>query len=178
MTPAKKGAGRRLKTYFDGKELRDATAPLSIPVLPMDQAIAEAVRSEDVNAPERFRECIVAQACNRVFGEDARVAIMRSAAWVSLPGEKYALRYSIDAAGRRMVAGFDRSEDIEIGTMVHLTVPSLSDSLVNHRKRKTAWRKAHPEFQSGDSRPRKTERKQPAPDPLHGVIRNGNLVRL
>lgn len=170
--------GRRIKTYFDGKELRDATVPLSIPVLPMDQAIAEVVRSDGVNEVERFKECVIAQACVRVFGNDAKVAIMRSTAWVSLPNEKYALRFSIDAAGRRMVAGFDKKEHIEVGTMIHLGVPDKGHSLATHRKSKAAWRKRNPEFQSGDVRPRKTDRKQPAPDPLHGVIRNGAYVRL
>ncbi len=177
-SPTKTTAGRRLKTYFDGKELRDATAPMSIPVLPNDQAIANAVKSDDPNDVARFKECVIAQACTRVFGGDAKVAIMRQTAWVSLPGEKYALRYVIDAAGRRMVAGFDRGEHIEIGTMIHLGVPDKGHSLATHRNRKKQWRKQNPEFQSGDSRPRKTDRKQPAPDPLHGVIRNGNYVRL
>ncbi len=177
-TPEKEIRGRKLRTYFDGKELKDATMPLSIPVLPVDQAIAEAMRSDDVNAVERFTDCLVAQACTRVFGSDSKVAFMRNTAWVSLPGEKYALRYAINADARRMVAGFDKEEHVEVGSMVHLMVPDASHSLVHYRKRKKEWRKRNPEFQSGDTRPRKTQRKQPAPDPLHGVVRNGAYVRL
>ena len=169
--------GRKQRNYFDGKELRDAMYPLSIPVLPMDQVIAEAVRSEDVNAVERFKECVIAQACNRVFGQDSKVAIMRETAWVSLPGEKYALRFAIDSAGREMVASFDKQEDISVGTMIHLGVVAASERLDHKRKYKKAWRLANPAHQSGNQ-PRKTTIKNRKSDPIHGVVRNGTLVRL
>lgn len=169
--------GRKTRNYFDSKELRDATAPLSIPVLPMDQHIAESVRSDDVNAAERAKECVIAQACNRVFGADAKVAIMRATAWVSLPGEKYALRYAIDAAGREMIASFDQQKDIAVGTMIHLSVVPASERLDHKRKSKKAWRKRNPQFQSG-SGPRKTTKVNRKTEPLHGLVRNGAFIKL
>lgn len=177
MATATKKRGRKLKSYFDGKELRDATAPLSIPVLSTDLAAAEAVKSGHVNDPGRFKECLVAQACNRVFGQDAKVAIMRNTAYVSLPNEKHAIRFAVPAATRQVIAAFDKNESIELGTMAQFVVPSPANSLASHRKAKKKWVAKNPEFRGGDY-PRKTTRKQAPSDPLHGVIRNGVYVRV
>lgn len=168
--------GRNQRTYFDGKELRDATADMQIPVLPTDLAAAEAVRSGKVNDVERFKQCLVAQACNRVFGEDAHVAIMRRTAYVSLPGEKHAVRYMVPADTYELVSAFDQKKPVELGTMIKLTVPPKGESLSHKRKYKKNWRQANPAHASGNQ-PRKTKIKNKKMDPLVGVVRNGAYVR-
>ena len=166
--------GRKANTYFDGKELRDATGPMSFPVLSMDRAAAEAVRSGDVNDPERFQQCLVAQACNRVFGPDAKVAIMASVAYISLPGEKYARRYLVPAATHELIAGFDKKQEVEVDKSVELLPPTKGKSLVAERKR---WREYRRRTGATGST-RITTKKKPNTEPRHGVVRNGSFVRL
>lgn len=171
--PGGKG-GRLANTYFDGKELRDATGPMSFPVLSMDLAAAEAVRSGHVNDPERFQECLVAQACNRVFGPDAKVAIMASVAYISLPGEKYAHRYLVPTSTHDLIVAFDKKQKLEVGKSVELLPPTKSKSLDSERKR---WREYRQRTGATGST-RVTTKKQPKKEPRHGVVRNGSFVRL
>lgn len=169
---------RSVKTYFDNKPLRDATSPLTIPVLGIDDAAARAVKSGDVNDPGRFANCVLAKACNRVFGDEARVRIARSTAYVSLPNEKFAYRFWLSQEAREILTAFDLSREIEgIGTMVTFEVPPAGKSLARMRKYAKRWKAKHPEHRGGDS-PRKTTRKQTKTDPLHGVVRNGVYVKL
>lgn len=167
---------RDRKTYFDGKELRDATSPLWFPVLPADLAAAKTVKSGNVNDQKRFRECLVAQSCSRVFGEDAKVVIMRRVAYVSLPNEKYAHRYEVPSETREIIRAFDTNHAIGLDKMIQLVPPTKSRTLVRMRNQIKGWREKNPEHKNRASR--KTTRKQTAADPLHGVVRNGIYVRL
>lgn len=163
-----------MRRTFDGKPLRDATAPMLLPVLELDKAAAEAVRSKEVDAPARFKECLLAQCQMRVWGPDSKVRVMRRTVYVSLPGEKEALRYEMSRAAYEMVRNFDKKKPIKTGTIIELRPPAHSRQLGVMRKYGAKWKQAHPNY----FRERKTTRKQSKTDPLAGIVRNGVYVKL
>lgn len=158
------------RNRFFGLPIVDAKESLTIPLLQVDVENAQAVKSKDVNAQENFLACVIAQGATRVCGAQ-RVAIMRQTAYVAYPGDKKALRYVIDNRSRAVLEAWDRGEHVVEGVELRLRAPSKKRRLNTMRRASRNWRKGNP----GGAR--RTERKQRTPDPLHNVVRNGNLVR-
>jgi hypothetical protein len=164
------GRPRGSRNKFFGLPIVDAKESLTIPLLQMDVEKASAVKADDVNAQENFLACVIAQGATRVCGAE-RVAIMREHAYVAYPGDERALRYVIDGRSRAVLEAWDRGEPVVEGVELRLRAPSKGKALAYSRKRAREWRKKNP------GRARKTARKQRPSDPLHNVVRNGNLVR-
>lgn len=172
--PEKNGSHRGrppgTRNKFFGLTIVDAKESLTIPLLQVDVEKAQAVKGDDVNARENFLACVIAQGATRVCGAE-RVAIMRQTAYVAYPGDKKALRYVIDDRSRAVLEAWDRGEPVVEGVELRLRAPSKHRGLNTMRRASRSWRKANP------GKARRTDRKQRTPDPLHNVVRNGNLVR-
>lgn len=158
-----------------GLPVRDAKNGLAMPLLQIDIDKAQKTKPEDVNAQENFLSCVIAQAATRACGAD-RVAIYRRTAYIAFPGEKHTKRYEIDPKSQSVLAAWDRGEPVLEGVELRLKAPSKSRTLASMRKQRKRWGRKHPEVH-GKAGSRKTKRKQTPADPLHNVVRNGNLVR-
>lgn len=158
---------------FDNKPLVDSTDTMQFPVLSLDLAAAEAVKSGSVNSADRFKECVLAQACIRTFGQESKVRVMRRTAWVSMPNEKFARRYEVSPEAYEVLSAFDRGDKVTTGLMVTFIPPTPSRQLKAMRKYADTYRKQH-----GRSTTNKTGRKQTKTDALQGVVRNGTYVKL
>lgn len=146
-----------------------------MPLLQVDIDTAEKVKPDDVNAEENFLSCVIAQAATRAWGAE-RVAILREIAYVAFPGEKHVKRYEIDPKSRKILEAWDRGEHVVEGVELRLKPPTKGRTAAARRKRNAEWREEHG---STDSFPggRKTKIRRRKPDPLHNIVRNGNLVR-
>lgn len=174
---AKRGRGRPLgsRNRKFGLPVKEAKTPLSMPLLQVDIDKAQKVKPDDVNAPENFLSCVIAQAATRAWGAE-RVAILRDTAYVAFPGEKHTKRYLIDRKSRRVLEAWDRGEPVLEGVELRLRPPSKGATRDAYMKRNREWHQKHgrsEDFPGG----RKTTQKRRKPDPLHNVVRNGNLVR-
>ena len=155
---------------FHGLQLEDAKVPLPIPVLQIDKKAAdEALRDVGIDDPIRYKNCIVAKACTRVFGDEINVAILRKTAYIALDAEKRALRFEIAPGTREIVEAFDRGKKIKTGTIVMLRPPSEHRKLPAMRR---YWKENNHKYG------RQTGRVQRRSDPLEAVVRNGNLVKI
>lgn len=148
-----------------GLDLVDAERELTIPLLQADIDKADEVKVEDINDEANFLTCVLAQGVTRVCGA-RRVAILRTVAYVAYPGDKVTRRYEISDKSRYVLERFDRGEPIKEAVELTFRVPS--------KKRKLAKMRA--DWHKRKLRP-KTGRKQLPSDPLHQVVRNGNLVK-
>jgi len=173
----KKHKGRPKGSYNRkfGLPVKEAKAPLAMPLLQVDIDRAQKVKPEDVNAPENFLSCVIAQAATRAWGAE-RVAILRETAYVAFPGEKHTKRYTIDSKSRKVLEAWDRGEPVLEGVELRLMPPTKGKTRTAQLKRNREWRQQHG---SSETFPggRKTAQKRRKPDPLHNVVRNGNLVR-
>jgi len=158
-----------------GMPVREAKTPLAMPLLQVDIDKAAEVKTKDVNDPENFLSCVIAQAATRAWGVE-RVAILRETAYVAFPGEKHTKRYEIDPKSRKVLEAWDRGEPVLEGVELRLRPTAKGRTAEVRRKRNEAWRK---KYGHTDSFPggRKTKIKRRKPDPLHNIVRNGNLVR-
>lgn len=167
---AKRGRPRGSRNTFFGLPIVDAKESLTISLLQVDVEKAQAIKTDDVNAAENFLSCVIAQGVTRVCGSQ-RVAIMRQTAYVAYPGDNKALRYTIAERSRSVLEAWDRGEPVLEGVELRLRAPSKGRSLNRMRKASLRYREHNP------GRARKTDRRQRGSDPLHNVVRNGNLVR-
>lgn len=104
------------------------------------------------------------------------VAIMREVAYVAFPGDGCTRRYLVDGKSRSTLEAWDRGEDIEEGVELRLLAPRKSHTRSALARKNRQWHDEHPGAYS-DKKARKTKRKNPQGDPLHNIVRNGNLVR-
>lgn len=154
-----------------GLPLVDATRELNLPLLQVDIDKAMAVQEEDVNATANFMTCVLAQTVTRVCGAE-RVAILRTVAYVAFPGDKVTRRYAISHKSREVLERFDRGEPIV--EAVELTfVPPGKEGTGDVK----ALVKSRAEWHRNKARRKyRGKPKTKKPDPLHSVVRNGNLV--
>lgn len=157
---------------FGGKELVDAEQPLMIPLLKVDIDSADALRSAGVNDPKRFTDCVMAQACKRVFGESAVVRFNRTNAYVAWDGAKYALRYEYSDTARLLMETFDKEESIEPGDTIVLNPPSPRRRLDSMRR---YWENTEKHRKDGTTR--RTGRRQRSSDSIDLTLRNGIFAR-
>ncbi len=151
-----------MSTHFEkfGNPVEDATEPFNFPLLQDD--IDEGVSPNDVNAKDNFLGCVIAHAVTRVAGAH-RVAILRTIAYVAFPGEEVTRRYWIDEKSRSVLERWDRGEHVEEGIQLRLLPPPVGRKIDSERKNRTRHGRA----------PHKKTNK----DPLHGIVRNGNLIK-
>jgi hypothetical protein len=156
-----------------GLPVQEAKEHLTVKLLQVDIDKAQEVKPDDVNAKENFLSCVIAQATTRTLGE-GQAAIMRRVAYVAYPGEKvpHTKRYLIDEGSHDVLSRWDRGEHIVEGVELRLRAPNPKHTLRELRKKNATYTKA----KSGQKRPI-TARKQRKSDPLHSIVRNGNLVR-
>lgn len=171
MSATTRRTRRRTRKKF-GLPVRDAERPLTMPLLQVDIDKAGEIKPEDVNAESNFLTCVIAQAVTRAWGAE-RVAILRRSAYVAFPGENHTKRYEIEPESQKILAAWDRGEHIVEGVELRLKPPTPGRRLDAMRRSRDRWKKRNPEHQTA----RKTTRKQAPADPLHSVVRNGNLVR-
>lgn len=173
----KKGPGRKPggSNKVFGLPVREAKDTLVIPLLQVDIDEAQKHKPTDVNDKANFLSCVIAQGATRVCGAD-RVAILRATAYVAFPGDRHTKRYIIDKRSRQVLEAWDRGEPILEGVELRLRAPSRRTTRAADRARRKVYRRQQPPG-VGD-RKRKTGRKQSPSDPLHNVVRNGNLVKL
>ncbi len=171
-TVTKKGPGRKAgsRNKKFGLRVVEAKETLPIPLLQVDIVEAQKVKADDVNDRTNFLSCVIAQAVTRTAGAE-RVAIMRSKAYVAFPGDGVTRRYIIDQKSRAVLEAWDRGEPVVEGVELRLLAPSKGNTRRAHTKRYLKRRNEGSPQASGPHGGRKR------PDPLHGVVRNGNLVR-
>lgn len=165
--------GSRNKRF--GQPVEEAIENFNMKLLQKDVECAEAERTDDVNAEENFLSCVIAQCVTRIGGA-SQVAIERTVAYVAFPGEGVTRRYLIDKKSRETLEAWDRGEDVKEDVELRLLAPRKSHTLAALAKKNRVWHKKNPGAYK-DKSARKTERKQRSRDPLHEVVRNGNLVR-
>lgn len=172
---AKKKMGRPRGTTnkMFGLPVEDADKGITMPLLQVDIEEASKVKADDVNEKGNFLGCVIAQTTTRVCGAE-RAAILRNTAFIAYPGENKVRRYMIDGRSRQVLEAWDRGEPVVEGVELRLRAPGKAETRDAQRKQSRRWRSRHPELKS---RERKTERKQRPKDPLHDIVRNGNLVR-
>lgn len=159
---------------FHGKVLVDAEAPTSLPLLQVDIDTAnERLSGVGVSDPKRFTTCVLAVACKRMYGDDARVRFNRTNCYLSWEGSKTALRYEYSDEARATVERFDRGEKIESGAQIVLRPPALERKLDSMRKYHKAWKKRRDAGLTTTA----TGRKVTSSDPIAGRIRNGIFAR-
>jgi hypothetical protein len=158
---------------FDGKPLVDAEVPTSIPLLQDDIDNAEALRSKGVNDPGRFADCVMAKACKRVFGENAKVRIQRTIAYVSWDGSFEAYRYEVHEDTQKIIRAFDRKKAIKAGTNLILNPPRAARRLDHMRVVSKSWRKKT----GATGHVRLTESKVKKYRPVNIELRNGIYAR-
>jgi hypothetical protein len=166
--PKGRPLGSRNKMF--GLKVVEAKETLTIPLLQVDIGEAQKVKPTDVNDKGNFLSCVIAQAVTRTCGAE-RVAILRSQAYVAFPGDAVTRRYTIDEKSRRVLEAWDRGEPVVEGVELRLRAPAKGETRQAHARR---YRQRRTEGSPQASGP-KGGRKRP--DPLHGVVRNGNLVR-
>ncbi len=164
---AKPAAKRRRENHKFGLDVREARHDVTLPILQVDIDEATKVKVDNVNDEENFLSCVVAQAATRVQGA-GRVWIGRKTAYLAFPGDGHTLRYEVDAKARDTLERWDRGEHIAEGIEVRLRAPSKKRTRAEMRK---TWRKNKHWHKKG------TGRTQRESDPLHNIVRNGNLVR-
>lgn len=159
------------KYHRFGLPVREAKEGLTLKLLQIDIDKAEEARADDVNDPNNFLKCVIAQAATRSFGAK-QAMIMRRTAYVAFPGDGCARRYLVDQKSHDTLAKWDRGERVVEGIELQLRPPSKQRTRAAMRKANASYRKAT----RGQAKPL-TGRKQRKSDPLSGTVRNGNLVR-
>lgn len=169
----RKSVGRPLNTpeKVFGLPVVEAKENALYPLLQVDVDNAEKYRTEHPNEEENFLACVLAQMGKRVCGTE-RVRIERTVAYIAFPGEGVTKRYLIDKKSREILEAWDKGEDIQEGVEVRFRAPNKAHTLAALAKKNREYTKK----MRGVKRP-VTERKQRERDPLHEVVRNGNLVR-
>jgi hypothetical protein len=172
-------AGRKpgSQNRFEGKPVQDAEVQMHLPVIQIDAENAEPVKKKGRNADERFRACVVAQSCSRVFGPEAKVRILRKHAYLSLPGDKFARRYILGKDAQRTVAAFDRNEPIEVGKMITFEPPKGAHTLTGMRKYSRKYRATVGQKTGVNVSGRKGVNVSTARS-HDGLLRDGNYVKL
>jgi hypothetical protein len=153
-----------------GLEVVESEDDLTISLLQVDITEAQKTKPDDVNDETNFLSCVIAQAVTRSCGAE-RVAILRSKAYVAFPGDGKTRRYLIDQKSRGVLEAWDRGEPVLEGVKLKLLAPGPGSTLAAHAKRYRQRRKEGNKQASGPHGGRKR------PDPLHNIVRNGNLVR-
>jgi hypothetical protein len=121
-------------------------------------------RGYDVDEPENFTECALAECLGKMTG--AEVLVMRRYAFVALPGEQYSWRYQLDTLTADIVKANDaqRLGEVHANAPVHFKPPTpgrrLSAQGGKRVSKKSRGILANP--------PRPS-----AGDPYRGVYRNG-----
>lgn len=165
--------GRKIQTHRFDLPLKEAKKDTFLPLLQIDADNAEKYRNkENVDDEATFCSCVIAQAVTRTFGAE-HVAIQRSVAYIAFPGEKCTRRYIIPPETRDIIERWDRGETVEAEIGISLKAPTGTSTAAAKRQRQRDYLKANPGYQ----KQRKTSKKLQASDPLHSVVRNGNLVR-
>ena len=159
-----KGVRKRL-----GREVMDATSPIIMPLTKQDiERAIKARNGYDVDEPDNFRACAVAQLCSRSLG--AEVLIARKHAYVALPDEEYTFRYEVDAATTEVIHMNDehRLHEIPPNVSIVMRPPAPSCRLAAQRanaKKNNQYRET-----------RGSARKQRPVDPYRGLWRNGQFA--
>lgn len=150
-----------------GHTVKEAKRDLVVPLLEFDVEKAAEAKPDDVNSQDNFLSCVIAQAVTRACGAE-RVWIGRKTAYVAFPGENLTRRYEVSSHSRHILEAWDKGEEIEEGVELVLRAPSKKRTRAAMRE---TWKK------NKQWHRKSTTRKQRGSDPLHNIVRNGNLVR-
>lgn len=158
---------------FAGRLLVDAEYPLVIPLLASDIDNASALKSYGVNDPGRFTDCVIAQACERMFGPSASVQINRTTAYVAWEHAENAWRFEHSDGSRALLEAFDRGDPVKPGAQIILNPPSVRRSLKHMREYYHSTEARKRSGQIG----RRTPRRQRKSNPIDVTLRNGIFAR-
>lgn len=117
--------GAALQRFFGGMEVVEATEPLRV------FASADDIKKATKGDP---RHCVLARACNRLFGSSA-VLIFKTVAYVDLPDEKGVRkvnRFSVGVKAGRQIVNYDKTGKFPAGGFT-FSVPADGSTLDSYR---------------------------------------------